>query len=126
MGSPSLRARTTRASLGHARPSLATNVPESLSSWLKARMKAALRSKSSFDHFAKESQFSFGALIIRMNFIFRLSRFTRRVLREPADFDRHVGGNAAGSGRGRNPARDGVSALGIGDIDDPVAEQKLL
>src|SRR5882762_9308922 len=69
IGIPSLPARTILAWSGNARPSVATYVPESLSSLLKARMKAKFACRSSFDHLAYQSQSAFVPFIIRMYFM---------------------------------------------------------
>src|SRR6185436_2682706 len=68
-GVPSLAARTITAWSGQARPSVATNAPESLSCWLNARMKAMFAWRSSFGHLEYHSKTSFVALIIRMYFM---------------------------------------------------------
>src|ERR1700733_7463219 len=69
MGSPSLPARTILASLGHAKPSVATKTPESLSSLLNARMKATFAWRSCLDHLAYPSKSDFRPLIIKMYFM---------------------------------------------------------
>src|ERR1700733_1963832 len=69
IGSPSFPARTTLASLGHPKPSVATNTPESLSSLLSSRMNATFRCRSSFDHLAYASKLALVAFIIRMYFM---------------------------------------------------------
>src|ERR1700719_1357902 len=69
IGSPSFPARTSLASLGHPRPSVETNTPESFSSLLNVRMKATFACRSSFDHLAYPSKSDFLAVIIKMYLI---------------------------------------------------------
>src|SRR5579863_5923939 len=77
IGSPFFPARTSLASLGHARPSVETNTPESFSSLLKVRIKATFARRSSFDHLAYPSKSDFLPVIIKMYFIFFSSRVRR-------------------------------------------------
>ena len=45
---------------------------------------------------------------------------------ELPDFDRHVCGFAPGAGSCGNLPPYGISALGVGNVDDPVAQEKFL